>query len=90
MRYIFKYSRKVVIDTTDQYRPVTYEHGLEIEYNDEDIKEQTIMIGNEFKELRDEIDNAQRRCIEKETGVDTLPMDKMKNSISKRTILKRK
>ena len=77
MKVSFHYSRKVVIPTSDTYKPVSYDHGMGIEYSHEETEDQTIIPSLEFKKLEETIDKEQRKIIKEEMGRDVLPHDEM-------------
>jgi len=77
MKVRFWYSRRVVIPTEDNFKPVTYDHGTMVEYSHSEMEEQTIIPSNEFKQLSILIDEEQRKVIENEMGITELPMDKL-------------
>ena len=82
----YSYSRKVILDTHDTFRPVAYEHGIKVGYTHEEIEENTIIDSQEFKELAETVNSAQRKQILEDMGLDELPIDK----IRKITAVKRK
>jgi hypothetical protein len=77
MKKTFSYSRKVRVPL-DSYNSNEYFHSMSIEYNEEEMENQTVIDSVEFKSLQKEIDITQRRVIEDETGITYLPMDKIK------------
>lgn len=78
MKREFWYERKVIVETDNQYQPVSYTHGSSIGYNEKDIEELTIIPDVEFKTLEKEVDENQRRIIKEETGRTILSIDKVK------------
>lgn len=77
MKKVLVYSRRVRVPVPgDQYNSVEYFHSLSIEYNENDLDENTILDSQEFKELAETVDKEQRKIIKKEMGVEKLPMDK--------------
>lgn len=89
MKKSYYVSRKVVVETNDQYKPVTYTHSAGREYDSNEMEQNTIIDSVEFSELAEEVDIAQRRFIEQDTGVTKLAIDKMKIlPLKKRLLLK--
>lgn len=80
MKKSFYVSRKVIVDSGDQYKPVTYNHGMGIEYTDEEVENNTIIESEEFKNLGIMVDQAQRKQIMEEMGIDKLIIDEVKAS----------
>lgn len=85
MKVRFWYSRRVIVPSSDSYKPVHYEHGTMVEYSHEETEGFSIIPENEFKSMERLIDNEQRKIIKEETGIEELPMDSM---IEKKVIKK--
>lgn len=82
MKIRFWYSRRVVIPTEDNFRPVTYDHGTMVEYSHEETEGLSIIAENEFKSMERLIDSEQRKIIKEEMRVENLPMDLMVEKVS--------
>jgi len=76
MKKTYAYSRRVRVPVPgDQYNSVEYFNSVSVEYEENDLEENTIMDSQEFKELCETVDKEQRKIIKKEMGVEKLPMD---------------
>jgi hypothetical protein len=72
----YRVSRRVIIpNSEDRYLPFHYEHTKEITYSEEEVEENTIIDSNEFDELLESVDEAQRKAIKKDLSITDLPMD---------------
>ena len=77
MKKIFSHSRRVRVPVPgDQYNSVEYFDSVTVEYDENDLEENTIIDSNEFKELSEIVDREQRKIIKREMGITELPMDK--------------
>ena len=85
MKRIYSHSRRVRVPIPgDQYNSVEYFNSITVEYNENDIEENTIMDSTEFKEMAEIVDREQRKIIKEEMGVNKLPMDKIQKIETKK------